>query len=93
MSRLLPPRSVLYTVRVMQEADIPRFVQAVIDAGCYICAVGHEGYVFGDADLSLHERAAIEPRLREIHEMFGERDHLLPRIVAFLRSIGRCVEI
>lgn len=77
----------------MREADIPLFVQAVIDAGCDICAVDHAGYVFGDADLPLHEREAIEPRLREIHERFGERDQLLPKIVAFLRSIGRYVEI
>ncbi|WP_394890382.1 hypothetical protein ACG873_03105 [Mesorhizobium sp. AaZ16] len=45
------------------------------------------------ADLPLHEREAIAPRLREIHERFGERDHLQAMIVVFLPSIGRYVEI
>jgi hypothetical protein len=77
----------------MREADIPFFVQAVIDTGCDICAVGHVGYVLGDTDLTPQEQEAIEPRLREISEMFGERDHLQPKIIAHLRSIGRYVEI
>jgi hypothetical protein len=77
----------------MREADIPFFVQAVIDTGCDICAVGHVGYVLGDADLTPQEQEAIEPRLREITEMFGDPDHLQPKIIAYLRSIGRYVEI
>ncbi|WP_163269864.1 hypothetical protein [Chelativorans alearense] len=77
----------------MRKADIPAFVHAVIDTGCEICAVGHRWYVFGDGDLPPAQRDAIAPRLREIEETFGERDHLKMEIVAYLRSIGRYIEI
>jgi hypothetical protein len=66
----------------MREGDIPFLVQAVIDTGCDTCAVGRVGYVLGDADLTPQEQEAIEPGLREINEMFGERDHLKPKTIA-----------
>ena len=34
------------------------FVQAVIDTGCGICAVGHVAYVLGDTDLTPQEQEA-----------------------------------
>lgn len=36
--------------RRMKESEIPAFVQEVIDAGCDICAIGHNGYVIGDIE-------------------------------------------
>ncbi|MER9221922.1 hypothetical protein NKI48_23835 [Mesorhizobium sp. M0644] len=77
----------------MQEKDIPAFVQSVVDLGCNICAVGHFGYVFGDADLPPAQLDAIEPQVRWIEETYGERDHLMAEIIAYLRSIGRYVEV
>ncbi|MER8816310.1 hypothetical protein [Mesorhizobium sp. M0965] len=77
----------------MQEKDIPTFVQSVVDLGCDICAVGHFGYVFGDVDLPPAQREAIQPQLRLIDETYGERDHLMAEIIAYLRSIGRYIEV
>jgi hypothetical protein len=77
----------------MRDEDIPAFVEAVIETGCNICAVGQLGYVLGDVDLPPHRQEEIAPRPREISETFGERDHLMPKIIAHLRSIGRCIEI
>ncbi|EHK56781.1 hypothetical protein [Allomesorhizobium alhagi] len=77
----------------MKEEDIPAFVQAVVDTGCNICAIGHVGYVIGDVDLPWSQQEEIQPRLREISETFGERDHLMPQIIAYLRSIGRVIEV
>jgi hypothetical protein len=54
----------------MRELDIPAFVQAVVDTGCDICAVGHLGYTIGDVDLPLDKREAVALKLREIHEKF-----------------------
>ncbi|MER8775784.1 hypothetical protein [Mesorhizobium sp. M0977] len=77
----------------MQEKDIPAFVQSVVDLGCDICAIGHFGYVFGDVDLPPAHREAIQPQLRLIDETYGKRDHLMAEIIAYLRSIGRYVEV
>ncbi|MER9683032.1 hypothetical protein NKJ23_27540 [Mesorhizobium sp. M0184] len=77
----------------MQEKDIPAFVQSVVDLGCNICAVGHFGYVFGDADLPPAQCEAIQPQLRLIDETYGKRDHLMAEIIAYLRSIGRYIEV
>ncbi|WP_234842353.1 hypothetical protein RWA01_33490 (plasmid) [Sinorhizobium meliloti] len=32
------------------ESEIPAFVDAVIEAGCDICAIGHDCYVLGDLE-------------------------------------------
>lgn len=77
----------------MQEKDIPAFVQSVVDLGCNIRAIGHFGYVFGDVDLPPAQREAIQPQLRWIAEIYGERDYLVAEIIAYLWSIGRYVEI
>ncbi|TGT44565.1 hypothetical protein EN808_08690 [Mesorhizobium sp. M8A.F.Ca.ET.165.01.1.1] len=76
----------------MSEKDIPAFVQAVIEAGCDICAVDYDGYVLGDADLPLAKSRQVQPILRQISLRFGERDHLRRDIVLHLRSLGRFVE-
>lgn len=80
-------------MKTMQEKDIPAFVQAVVDAGCNICAIGNLGYVFGDADFTPAQWRAVEPQLRRIAEIYGERDHLMNEIAVYLRSIGRHVEV
>lgn len=80
-------------MREMQSEDIPAFVYEVINTGCEMCAIGQEYYCVGDVDLPPSKRNAIEPVLREITERFGERDHLRRAINAYLRSIGRYVEL
>ncbi|MDQ0998060.1 hypothetical protein QFZ34_003242 [Phyllobacterium ifriqiyense] len=37
--------------RLMLESEIPAFVDEVIKTGCDTCAIGHEYYTIGDADL------------------------------------------
>lgn len=74
--------------RLMKASEIPAFVDAVIKAGCDICAVGHEMYVLGDVE----EMIAAEDELRRIDEEYGDRDFLKLEIVAYLRSIGRYLD-
>ncbi|PLU02525.1 hypothetical protein [Sinorhizobium medicae] len=74
--------------RLMLESEIPAFVDAVIEAGCDICAIGHDAYVLGD----LEEMDAAADKFDRINEVFGDRDFLLPKIVAYLRSLGRYLE-
>ncbi|GCA52818.1 hypothetical protein GOA99_22870 [Sinorhizobium meliloti] len=74
--------------RLMLESEIPAFVDAVIEAGCDICAIGHDCYVLGD----LEEMDAAADELDRIGEVFGDRDFLLLEIVAYLRSLGRSIE-
>ena len=74
--------------RLMRESEIPAFVDKVIETGCDICAVGHAGYVLGDVE----EMMAATDDLKRIDEEFGDRDFLLPKIVAYLRSIGRYLD-
>ncbi|WP_199202268.1 hypothetical protein [Mesorhizobium sp. 113-3-3] len=80
-------------MKIMQEKDISAFVQAVVDIGCDIHAIGLLGYIFGDGDLTPAKQRAIVPQLRWITKTYGERDHLMDEIIAYLRSIGRYVEI
>ncbi|TIU19562.1 MAG: hypothetical protein E5W49_14820, partial [Mesorhizobium sp.] len=73
----------------MQASEIPAFVDAIIEIGCDICAIGHHGYVLGDVDLSPAEREVVMPKVKKIEETYGDRDFLKLEIVAHLRSIGR----
>ncbi|MGG7539398.1 hypothetical protein ACQ3G5_28725 [Rhizobium sp. 12,4] len=75
--------------RLMLEAEIPAFVDDVIATGCDICALGHDGYVVGDADLSDEEYEIAGPKLARIKDRYGDRDHLLREIAIELRSLGR----
>ena len=77
----------------MEQADIPLFVQDVINTGCDICAIGHDGYVVGDSDLSEEEYDIAAPELQRIKERYGDRDFLRQEIAAHLRSIGRYVDL
>ncbi|MEY9625064.1 hypothetical protein ABIA27_000099 [Sinorhizobium fredii] len=79
--------------RLMKEDEIPAFVEAVIEAGCDICAVGHDMYLFGDAELTDSELEVALPKLALIEETYGDRDFLILEIVAYLRSLGRYLEI
>ncbi|MFN3506220.1 MAG: hypothetical protein ACK4ZU_02005 [Allorhizobium sp.] len=72
----------------MRADDIPRFVAELIDAGSPICAVGREFYVIGDSDIPEDHGKAVWT----ICDRYGERDHLILEIVAYLRSIGRFVD-
>ncbi|MER9664636.1 hypothetical protein [Mesorhizobium sp. M0159] len=72
----------------MKASDIPAFVDRVIEAGCDICAIGHFGYFLGSGE----EMVAAEDELKRIDEEFGDRDFLLPEIVAYLRSLDRYIE-
>lgn len=74
--------------RLMKASDIPAFVNKVIEAGCDICAVGHRGYVLGEVE----EMVAAADELARIGQEFGDRDFLLPEIVAYLRAIGRYLD-
>jgi hypothetical protein len=76
------------TKKIMKPSEIPAFVGAVIKAGCDICAIGHFGYVLGDTDGHLEDHEELD----RIEEEFGDRDFLLPEIVAYLRSIGRYLD-
>ncbi|WP_246763552.1 hypothetical protein [Rhizobium sp. 007] len=75
--------------RPMLEAEISAFVDDVIATGCDICAIGHDGYVIGDSDLSDEEYEIAGPKLARIKERYGDRDHLLREIAIYLRSLGR----
>ena len=76
----------------MRADEIPAFVDAVVATGCDICAVGHDAYVIGDADLSEAELIEALPKLRVVEKQFGERDFLKMEIVAHLRSLGRYID-
>lgn len=73
----------------MRASDIPAFVDEIINAGCDICAIGHDGYVIGDVE----EQIAAQPELDRISETYGDPDHLLLEINAHLRSLGRYLDI
>ncbi len=76
-------------MKLMEESDIPAFVQAVVATGCNITAVGDNHYLLGDADLPEPQREDVQPLLKKISEDFGHRDHLRAKIVSYLHSIGR----
>lgn len=69
--------------------EISDFVVDVIGAGCDIRAVGHDKYVIGD----IGEQDAALEELDRISEKYGNRSPLKLEIVAYLRSIGRYMEI
>ncbi len=75
--------------RTMREEEIPDFVRDIAATGCDILAVGEDSYVVADGHLSDDVYATVEPEIRRISERYGRRDHLMARISAYLRSIGR----
>ncbi|MDM9626285.1 hypothetical protein QTL95_10280 [Rhizobium sp. S152] len=76
-------------MKMMSEEQIPDFVRDVAETGCDITAVLGVGYVIGDSDLPLEAYERIAPRLKEINEIYGGRDHLLHEIAEYLLSIGK----
>ncbi len=74
--------------RVMRVSEIPAFVDDVIQAGCDICAVGHNKYVLGEFE----EQEAAAEKLLCLDEKYGNRDFLKLEIVAHLRSLGRYLD-
>lgn len=79
--------------RLMKVSEIPAFVEDVIRTGCSICAVGHDKYVVGHADLSPAEYEKVRRELEKIEDAYGERDFLKLEIARYLRSIGRYVDV
>jgi hypothetical protein len=77
----------------MRKDEIPDFIAEIIATGCPISAVGHYMYVFAEIDLPEEDIDRVSAEVQEICEFYGERDHLLPDIVAHLRSLGRYIEI
>lgn len=73
----------------MQFDQIPDFVREVVATGCDIRAVGEHHYVIGDADLPELAYAAAQAELGRIWALYGRHDHLKPKIIAYLHSIGR----
>lgn len=76
-------------MKLMQASQIPSFVDEIIQAGCDICAVGHDRYVLGD----IEEMVDAESELQRIDEAYGDRDFLKLEIVAYLRSLGRYLDV
>lgn len=76
-------------MKLMQASQIPAFVDEIIKAGCDICAVGHRGYVLGDVE----EMNEARDELARISEAYGDRDFLRFEIIAYLRSLGRYLEL
>ena len=79
-------------MKIMSEAEIPAFVQAVLKIGCTVEAVGDRRYVFGDGDLSNDAYARVAPQLERILTTFGRRDHLTSEIAIYLRALDRYVD-
>ncbi|MFT4117883.1 hypothetical protein [Bradyrhizobium sp.] len=75
------------------KADFSAFVQAVIETGCNITAIGDDRYFFGDANLPSSHYERIEPVLMDIDRRFGSCDHLEKEIIAYLRAIGRHIPL
>lgn len=78
--------------RLMLESEIPDFVEDVIKSGCDICAIGHDMYVYGDAEIPYEDYHEVAIHGERIKEKYGDRDHLILEIVAHLRSLGRCID-
>lgn len=75
--------------QLMKESEIPAFVDEVIKAGCDICAIGNLGYVIGDVE----EQNAAQDELASIDKKYGDRDFLKAEIIAYLRSLGRYLDL
>ncbi|WP_234823138.1 hypothetical protein [Ensifer adhaerens] len=75
--------------RQMDPGEIPAFVVDVLEAGCDICAVGHDSYVISE----IVEQTATKEKLDRIIEKYGNRDALRWEIVGYLWSIGRFLEL
>ncbi|MGV8935698.1 MAG: hypothetical protein ACOH2J_01120 [Allorhizobium sp.] len=77
----------------MLTKQIPAFVNDIVAFGCDICAVGANSYLIGDADLEEDHYELIKDDLSCLDEFYGPRDHLKFEIIAYLRSIGRAIEL
>ncbi|WP_313618759.1 hypothetical protein [Agrobacterium sp.] len=76
-------------MKMMDEDDIPAFVDAVLATGCDIVAIGDNAYTLGDADLPEPRCDEVQDELEAITQKFGERNHLKDEIISYLHSIGR----
>jgi hypothetical protein len=73
----------------MKSEDIPAFVEEIVATGCNITGIAGVGYVIGDVDLPDDQLEEVMPKLSVITKAYGERDHLLKEITAYLVWIGR----
>ncbi|WP_159952409.1 hypothetical protein [Rhizobium sp. 18065] len=76
----------------MNKTEIPKFVDEILATGTPIVAVGHDVYVFAEADVQIEDLDRVENEVHEVCERYGERDHLRQDIVAYLRQIGRFID-
>lgn len=76
-------------MRKMEPEDIPAFVEEVAATGCNITGIAGLGYIIGDADLPYDQLEEVRPKLSQITDSYGKRDHLLGEITEYLVSIGR----
>ncbi len=75
----------------MTKDEVRAFVEAMIEAGSNIEAVGKIGYVL--AEPVDRDNAEAYARIEFLSEAFGERGPLKDDIIAYLHEIGRVVEI
>jgi hypothetical protein len=76
-------------MKLMTEADIPAFVEAVAATGCDITAIRDHSYTIGDVDLPEPKCDEVQADLDAITRRFGDRDHLKEEIIVYLHSVGR----
>lgn len=74
---------------IMRKEQIPDFVRELTEIGCEMMAFGPCRYAVGDADLDSENAKA---KVDEITRAYGARDHLVPEIACYLRSIGRFID-
>lgn len=73
----------------MKKEDIPQFIDDLTAVGAPVCAVGRERYIIGDSDIPEEQRPAVW----DVCDRYETRDHLVQDIVAYLRSIGRFMDV
>ena len=75
----------------MSRMEAQVFVNAMIEAGSDIAAIGHHSYFLADP-VDLENEAAYQ-RIELVASSFPNRDNILSDIVACLHEIGRVVDI
>ncbi len=76
----------------MHKTEVPEFIDAILATGTPMMAVGHDVYVFAEADVPIEDFDRVVNEVHGICERYGERDHLRYDIVAYLRQIGRFID-
>lgn len=69
----------------MRSAQIPDFIDELLEAGADTWAIAPGKYVLGDADAE----EDVRQRIYQICDRYGDRDHLRDEMAEYLTSIGR----